>query len=135
MSFHGFFMTYAFFKRFFVIWYQCTYSYDNTLKLTHFFCLLSYSDQFFLLCTAPLKLYCVKSAEYRKIRSRKISVLDTFHALLASLLSPLRYKKHIPSLKNVLVFADRCANLNELSRENYQKLLHGNAEAATQRCS
>ena len=30
------------------------------------------------------------------------------------------------SSKNVLVFADKSTSLNELARENYQKLLHDN---------
>ena len=32
----------------------------------------------------------------------------------------------IRSSKNVLVFADKSTSLNELARENYQKLLHDN---------
>ena len=39
---------------------------------------------------------------------------------------PNRDIESIRSTKNVLVFADKSTNLYELSRENYQKLLHDN---------
>ena len=57
--------------------------------------------------------YMIRNFEFTNIRNELLDHLN-------------RDMESIRSSKNVLVFADKSKNLYELSRENYQKLLHDN---------